>query len=193
MRYDNAHKQKTHQKLLYEASLAIREHGPDNVAVAGLMAKAGLTHGGFYAHFKSKDHLVAEAISYMFDEQIERFNSRMEGESLENCLLNYIDRYLSMQHRELVDKGCPMAALNSDIGRMSDAVRTQFEAGIQKSIEVVADILNRLGKPDSQAMAASILSEMIGALSVARGVMDTALSEKILNAAKENITTRIKN
>lgn len=193
MRYDNEHKQKTHQKLLYEASLAIRENGPDNVAVAGLMAKAGLTHGGFYAHFKSKDHLVAETINYMFDEQIEGFNARMVGDSLKDGLLNYIERYLSMQHRELVDKGCPMAALNSDIGRMSDAVRTQFEAGIKKSIEVITDVLKRLGKPNPQAMAASILSEMIGALSVARGVLDTALSEQILNAAKENIKAQIQN
>lgn len=190
MRYDTDHKARTHQKLLHEASLAIRENGPDNVAVAGLMAKVGLTHGGFYAHFKSKEHLVSETIAYMFDDQIDGFNRRMEGPSLKQCLANYIDRYLSMQHRELRAMGCPMAALNSEMSRMSDSVRQEFELGMKKSVDAVAAILKRLDKPEPEALAKSILSEMIGAVSVSRAVMDIQFSEQILEAAKLNIKTR---
>lgn len=191
MRYDAGHKERTHQKLLHEASLAIRENGPDKVAVAGLMAKVGLTHGGFYAHFKSKEHLVADTIAYMFDDQIEEFNKRMQGLSLKQCLAQYIDRYLSMQHRELRDMGCPMAALNSELSRMPDSARQAFELGMKKSVEAIAAILQRLDKHDPEALAVSVLSEMIGALSVSRAVMDAKFSEQILNAAKVNIKTRL--
>ena len=79
MRYDSEHKARTHARLLKEAAATIRAVGPDGIGVAGLMAKAGLTHGGFYAHFKSKDDLVAQAITRMFDDSRALFEARIEG------------------------------------------------------------------------------------------------------------------
>lgn len=191
MRYDAGHKERTHQKLLHEASLAIRENGPDNVAVAGLMAKVGLTHGGFYAHFKSKEHLVTETIAYMFDNQIEEFKKRMQGPGLKQSLTQYVDRYLSMQHRKLRDMGCPMAALNSDLSRMPESARREFERGIKKWVDAAAAIFKQFDKHNSEALAVSVLSEMVGALSVSRAVMDAEFSEQILEAAKASIKARI--
>ena len=107
MRYVLEHKQLTRKKVVREAAIAIREHGPDRIGIASLMAKAGLTHGGFYAHFKSKDELVAEAISHMFDERYEAFLKHMEGVEPARGLAAFVDRYLSVRLRNRPNEGCP--------------------------------------------------------------------------------------
>lgn len=191
MRYDNEHKQRTHQKLIEEASIAIRQHGPDNISVAALMAKVGLTHGGFYAHFKSKDDLVAEAITYVLEERVEAFEKSLEGANLSVALANYIDSYLSPEHRDLRDKGCAVVALNGDVARMSDATKARFELGIQRMIDVLSTILTKLNKPQPESLAASVLTEMAGAVAIARAVSDSELSEWLLNNTRNNVKGRI--
>lgn len=191
MRYDNEHKQRTHQKLIEEASAAIRQHGPDNISVAALMAKVGLTHGGFYAHFKSKDDLVAEAITYMLEERVEAFEKSLEGADLSVALANYIDSYLSPMHRDLRDQGCAVVALNGDVARMSDATKARFELGIHRMIDFLSTILIKLSKPEPESLAASILTEMAGAVAIARTVSNSELSEWLLNNTRKNVKTRI--
>lgn len=191
MRYDNEHKQRTHQKIIDEASAAIRQHGPDNISVAALMAKLGLTHGGFYAHFKSKDDLVAEVISYMFEERLKAFEQSLEGADLSVALADYIDLYLSPTHRDMRDQGCAVVALNGDVARMSDATKARFELGIQKTIDLLSAILIKLNKPQPESLAASILTEMAGAVAIARAVSNSELSEWLLNNARNKIKARI--
>jgi AcrR family transcriptional regulator len=129
MRYDAEHKAKTRERVLKEAAKAIREDGPDRIAVAGIMAKAGLTHGGFYAHFKSKDELVAAAIGEMFKDASTRFAKSTEGYSPNAGMVRYIDFYLSEDHRDRRATGCPVTALaadctGSDTARASDRAPT---------------------------------------------------------------------
>src|SRR6516225_1792267 len=100
MRYDAEHKQKTRAKVLEVAAQAIRKDGPDRIGVASVMAEAGLTHGGFYAHFKSKDELVTAAIEQMFEESRARVAHEMEGRTPAAGLAAYIDFYLSKKHRD---------------------------------------------------------------------------------------------
>src|SRR5687768_11600573 len=100
MRYDRDHKARTRQKVLAEAAAAIREMGPDRIGVARLMAAAGLTHGGFYAHFKSKDALVAEAITEMFEQGYQAFLLATSGVDPAAGLARFVDGYLSSRHRD---------------------------------------------------------------------------------------------
>ena len=118
MRYDAEHKQRTREKVLKAAAKAIRAKGPDRIGVAEVMADVGLTHGGFYAHFESKDDLIAAAVSQMFDESRGRLNAETEGRSAAAGLRSYIDFYLSAAHRDARRWGCAVAALASDLPRM---------------------------------------------------------------------------
>src|SRR5690349_6687091 len=108
MRYDAEHKQKTRERVLVEAAKAIRTDGPHKIGVAAVMAKAGLTHGGFYAHFESKDDFVAAAIGQMFAEGRVRLDKALDGRSAGEGLTAYIDFYLSGAHRDTRSAGCPL-------------------------------------------------------------------------------------
>ena len=191
MRYDNEHKQRTHQKLIEEASVAIRQHGPDNISVAALMAKVGLTHGGFYAHFKSKDDLVAETITYMLEERVEAFEKSLDGADLSAALVNYIDSYLSPMHRDMRDKGCAVVALNGDVARMSNDTKARFELGIRRTINILSDILIKLNKASPEELAGSVLNEMVGALAVSRTLSNSELSAWVLNNTRSSVKKRI--
>ena len=191
MRYDNEHKQRTHQKLVEEASAAIRQYGPDNISVAALMAKLGLTHGGFYAHFKSKDDLIAEAITYMLEERVETFQKSLEGADLSVALTNYIDLYLSPMHRDMRDKGCAVVALNGDVARMSNDTKARFDLGIQRTIKILSDIMIKLNKAYPEELAGSVLNEMVGALAVSRTLSNSELSAWVLNNTRSSVKKRI--
>lgn len=191
MRYDTEHKQRTHEKIVREAAKAIRQQGPDKVGIASLMARLGLTQGGFYAHFKSKNVLVAEAITHIFDERYEVFQNFLKDVDPAEGLARYIDHYLSTHHRDRRDKGCPVVALNSDLARMPAVAKKRFEAGMQRMTESLADIMKKLNKPQPHALATSILSEMVGAMAIARTVSNTDLSEQILETARTSIKERV--
>jgi TetR/AcrR family transcriptional regulator, transcriptional repressor for nem operon len=191
MRYDNEHKQNTRSKVLQAAAKAIRAEGPDRVAVAGVMAEAGLTHGGFYAHFSSKDELVAAAIGQMFEDARMRVEHETAGRGPAEGLVAYIDFYLSKKHRDARGAGCPMAALSSDLPRMSDASRQQFAAGVQRVTTALGDQLAALGHADAETGARSMLAELIGALSLARVELDAKRSDAILAASRGQLKQRL--
>src|ERR1700759_1814054 len=129
MRYADTHKEETHQKLLRAASRAPREKGPDRLTVPEVMAAVGLTHGGFYAHFKSKDDLIAETIGSIFAFSRTRANKMVEGLPPAHALATFIDFYVSDQHRDVPSRGCPLVMLSSDMPRQSKKVREAFDAG----------------------------------------------------------------
>jgi TetR/AcrR family transcriptional repressor of nem operon len=191
MRYDPEHRQRTREKVVRAAAVAIRKHGPDRIGVAGLMAKAGLTHGGFYAHFKSKDELVAEAISYMFDDRYAVFRKGMEDVEPAQGLAAYVDRYLTVRHRDQPEKGCPLPSLSGDLARMPTAARKRFEDGTRRLTDSIADALRAMKRPHPDALAASVLAEMVGAMAIARAVSNNERSEQILEAARNSIKARI--
>ena len=116
MRYSEDHKQATHAKVLKAASRVIRENGPDRIAVAGIMAEVGLTHGGFYAHFASKDDLLVEAIGQMFVEARDNFEALTTNLPPREALTSYLDFYLSTSHRDRRDRGCPRSPANPTDG-----------------------------------------------------------------------------
>jgi TetR/AcrR family transcriptional regulator, transcriptional repressor for nem operon len=190
VRYDSEHKERTRARVLKEAAKAIRAEGPHRVGVAAMMAKAGLTHGGFYAHFASKDDLVVAAMSRMFDEASAKFDRLTAGKPPAAALRAYIDFYLSRQHRDARDTGCPLPSLSADLPRLGVAARRQFAAGLAGLTARVEGLLSALGWPDAEMLASSALAEMAGALSMARGVADPKQSDVILKASRNALKLR---
>jgi len=191
MRYDSEHKARTRAKVVKEAAATIRAVGPDGIGVAGLMAKVGLTHGGFYAHFKSKEDLVAEAVSQMFDDSRAMFESRTEGRAPADGLASYIDFYLSEQHRDQTERGCPLPRLSNELARLPGPARDRFAAGAAGLTSRIVELLEKLGTPDAELAAASMVSEMVGALALARAVPDREQSNGILKASREGLKKRL--
>ncbi|MFA6229598.1 MAG: TetR/AcrR family transcriptional regulator [Rhodanobacter sp.] len=191
MRYDAEHKQKTRAKVLQVAARAIRAEGPERVGVAGVMAEAGLTHGGFYAHFKSKDELIAAAIGTMFDESRARVVRETEGRSPAEGLLAYIEFYLSTKHRDARGGGCPIAALASDLPRLAEPSREAFASGVRRLAEALADKLESLGHSNAKEEGSSMVAELVGALSLARVEPDRERSDAILAASRAQLIRRL--
>ncbi|HLZ82590.1 MAG TPA: TetR/AcrR family transcriptional regulator [Caulobacteraceae bacterium] len=190
MRYGAEHKEETRKRVLKAAAKAIRAEGPHRIAVAGVMAEVGLTHGGFYAHFKSKDDLVAASIDQMFAEGVERARREMEGVDPATGLGRYIDFYLSAPHRDARGAGCPLPYLSADAPRMDPESRARFAEGAAQLTDRLAGLFAGMGDPDPSATASSLLAEMVGALSLARADPDPARSDAILERSRAALKTR---
>lgn len=191
MRYADTHKEETHQKLLRAASRALREKGPDRLTVPEVMAAVGLTHGGFYAHFKSKDDLIAETIDSIFAFSRDRAHKMVEGMPPAHALATFIDFYVSDQHRDVPSRGCPLVMLSSDMPRQSKKVRAVFDAGAKSLKEFLAQQIGELGHAEPEQLAATVLSAMAGAVALSRAVTDKALSDDLLLSARANIKARL--
>jgi TetR/AcrR family transcriptional regulator, transcriptional repressor for nem operon len=191
MRYDAEHKQRTRAKVLKEAAKAIRGAGPHQIGVAEVMAKAGLTHGGFYAHFRSKDDLVASAIDQMFDEAMASFEHFTAGKTPAAGLSTYINFYLSPLHRDARATGCPLPALAADLPRLDRASRAGFTQGTERLTTALAQLIAKLGRGDATALASSALAEMVGALSLARAIADEKRSDAVLEHSRNALKRRL--
>jgi TetR/AcrR family transcriptional regulator, transcriptional repressor for nem operon len=191
MRYSDTHKRETHAKLVRLAGRALREKGPEGLAVAELMQAAGLTHGGFYAHFKSKEALLVEALEGVFEESNRKFQRVTDGLPPRDALARYIDVYVSPAHRDDLSRECPIVALNSDLPRQSKKFRATFYSGMRSLLNGLTDRIEAAGIGDSEALAASVLSSMAGAVAVSRTVSDSRLSDQLLKSTRESIKARL--
>ncbi|MBX3622491.1 MAG: TetR/AcrR family transcriptional regulator [Rhizobacter sp.] len=191
MRYDAEHKQRTRSRVLKEAAAAIRAEGPDRIGVAAIMGRAGLTHGGFYAHFTSKDELLVAAIGEMFDTACAYFEELSAGKPAGEGLAAYVAFYLSRYHRDHREEGCPIATMAADLPRLAPEARVAFEQGAARLTTLIAGQLEALGRPDPGIAAVSLLSEMVGAVVLARSIADPAHSTAILRASRQAIRERL--
>ncbi len=166
------------QRIVDTAARLFRENGFDGVGVDTIMRAAGLTHGGFYGHFKSKDDLAAEATALA----MERSSERQERfASLEDLVTDY----LSERHRANRANGCAIAALGADIAREGDNVRRGLTGHVRAQIGRIASLLRGGTAASRRRRALATLSGMVGALTLARAVNDPVLSKQILAAARE--------
>ena len=191
MRHDAEHKQRTRQRILAEGASAIRTKGPDRVGVAEVMAKLNLTHGGFYAHFESKDDLVAQAITYMLDERYAWFLRKTEDLEPRQALQAFVDGYLSTAHRDAPSRGRALAALGGDLPRLPDAARARFTEGAERLLTALAKLLTKLGTKNAEALASSAIAEMMGAVALARAIVDTQQSDSILCMSRQMVKARL--
>ena len=190
MRYSDTHKQETRTKVLRAAAAAVRVKGPDGISVADIMAEAGLTHGGFYAHFPTKEALVAAAVAEAFDQGRRRFARVTAGLDGPEALGAHIDAYVTMEHRGSPARGCPAPALASDLPRQGAAVRAAFEAGLQG---LIASLARHLPIPDGserQDLAGSLVAEMAGAVTLSRSLTDDAAAARFLDQSRRRIRDR---
>jgi TetR/AcrR family transcriptional repressor of nem operon len=191
MRYEPDHKDQTRQKILKAAARGIRAEGPHKVAVAKVMARAGLTVGGFYAHFASKDDLIAAAIDEMFAEAKSRLLLETGDLAPAEAISAYIDFYLSQTHRDARATGCPMPSLAADLPRLPEKARERFAAGVQRLRARLSEKLVLLGHDEAEAEASSAVAEMVGAVSLARAEPDAAASGLILERSKSSLKRRL--
>jgi TetR/AcrR family transcriptional repressor of nem operon len=191
MRYDQNHKERTRARVLTEAAAAIRSKGVERVGVAEVMAGAGLTHGGFYAHFKSKDELVAHAVTHMFDASYAWLLRHTEGREPEDALSNYVDAYLAASQRDDRAHGCPIAVLSGDLPNMPELARARFADGTERLVAALAKLLKKLGAKNPDALAWSAMAEMAGALTLSRTVSDPETSNRILRNSRAMVKLRL--
>lgn len=187
----SAHKAKMREVIVREASYALRSKGLNGVSVAELMQRAGLTHGGFYAYYKTRDELVAEAIAAMFAGTARMLDESLIDRPASEGLSILLDFYLSEANVRNVEKGCAIPALSSEAGRMPTAARRNFEDGVQMFQTRIAAALTDAGHADGAALARSVLAEMVGAMTLARAMQDHAAAVAFVDAARADLKQRL--
>jgi len=191
MKYPAEHKANTRRRILQEAAKAVRTEGIERMSVASVMAAAGLTVGGFYAHFKSKDDLVAEAVNFMFEERyITLFEPDEAGEP-RAALFRFVQRYLSMRHRNSAVGGCPLPVLAGEFPHLPTLAREHFSWGFERLTATLARFLEALGTQDATGTARMALAEMMGALSLARVTRDEGQADALLNNTRRSLEQKL--
>ena len=184
MRYSQNHKAQTHQRIIKEASVRFRRDGIGATGLQPLMKALNLTHGGFYAHFKSKDELVEKALQAASAELDTHCAAIF---SQERPLEAFIDSYLSEWHHTSPDQGCPLPTMSSELGQrgqQSPTTDTVLDARL-KQIETA------LGSPSADEQSLVIMSTLVGALVLARSVENPQLATRILDVVRESLKTGV--
>ena len=168
------------ERILEVAGQLFRERGYDGIGVADIMKRAGLTHGGFYGHFPSKDDLAAETTARVLGPN--GWLQRMTGKA-HPSMTDVIRRYLTTRHRDDAGHGCLLAALGSDVARQPRSVRRAFTEGFRLRVDAVKHLMPGRSAAAKRQTALALLAGLVGALTLARAVDDPQLSDEILEAA----------
>jgi TetR/AcrR family transcriptional repressor of nem operon len=185
MRYSKEHKQETHARIVRKASVRLREKGAHGIGVADLMKEAGLTHGGFYAHFDSREALVIEAFNHAMERSTERWRKMAEETPPEKRFAAIVESYLTPLHRDDPGHGCAITALGPDIARESAKTRKAFAAKLDEMIGMMADQMPELPRKVARRQAIAALATMAGALVLSRVAGTGDFSDEILGAGRE--------
>lgn len=178
MRYDKGHKEATRQRIVEIAARRFRKEGVEAVGVAGLMADAGLTHGGFYNHFPSKEALVQAALLAAGAETRESYGRAIarSGDALEAIVRSY----LSTAHRDHAERGCSVASLCAEVARGPDETRQAFAASVSRVVDLLAEQIPLPDPAQRRRRAFTLFATLVGALQLARLATEPGLSEQIL-------------
>lgn len=187
MRYDADHKARTHQRIVRNASRQLRTKGLNGPAVATLMKAAGLTHGGFYKHFGSRDDLVAEGIEEALLELRDVLLKAAEQEVRGEGWKGMVRSYLSVERCDRPDEGCPIAALAPDMARTRPALKRRIAGAILKFREAVLPFMPGRSAEEKGANFLAIFTSMVGAIAIARTMPDRAVRERILKTVEERL------
>lgn len=182
-----AAKEASHERIVQAAARAIRRSGYDGTGVADIMKEAGLTHGAFYAHFESREAMLAEAADRAGAES-NAFAARVVAAAPpEQALQALMQAYLSKEHLVGIETGCPVTALGSEMARQSPEVRRAATLRIKEMIDLVARQSADWGQPGAHERALVTVATMVGTLTLARAVDDPALSDALCSAALKQL------
>jgi AcrR family transcriptional regulator len=182
-RYGTEHKAATRQRIIDKAGERFKQDGIDGSGIATLMSDAGLTNGAFYAHFASKDELVATVVSHELAVQIERYGALEPGRA---GLEAFIRWYLSPEHRDQRGTGCPSAALLDEIGRCEDEARQAYTEGARTIVEEIAARLAPADPASARGTAIGLFTMLVGSLQLARALADPTFSDEVLAQGVDN-------
>ncbi|RKP53391.1 TetR/AcrR family transcriptional regulator [Pararobbsia silviterrae] len=191
MGYSKADKAQSHERIVNTAAARFREKGIDGISLADLMKEAGLTHGGFYRHFESREDLVAEAVEVALRASDGTLCSIVDARGAID-LVRYVELYLSVEHRDDPATGCALTALTGDIARSGTRARALYSAHVERLVARLVPLLGAARSARERRLhALDMVSTMAGALSMARAVQDPALSEDVLEAARARLVRDI--
>jgi TetR/AcrR family transcriptional regulator, transcriptional repressor for nem operon len=183
VRYGKGHKQATRRRIIEAAGRRLKRDGIDGSGIATLMADAGLTNGAFYAHFESKEDLVATAVA----DQLRAQRASLSAQAPDLAgLEQFVRSYLSVAHRDNPDDGCPSAALLDEIGRCTDATKQAYTDGLLAVIDDIAARLAPDDPPSVRAKTLSVFALMVGTLQLSRALADPQLADEVLDQGIRN-------
>jgi AcrR family transcriptional regulator len=185
MRYSADHKAQTHQRIVKEAAARFRKDGIGATGLQPLMKALGLTHGGFYAHFKSKDDLVETALRSATEEMGALVNAKFAED---NPLQGFIDMYLSDAHRDHPERGCPLPTMAAEMGQRGQP-SPSVDSTVQHRVDLMAQALG--GGEDAGKQSLVMLSTLIGALVLSRSVEDQDFAARILTTTREALKSQV--
>jgi TetR/AcrR family transcriptional repressor of nem operon len=183
VRYGKEHKQATRRRIIQTAGRRFKRDGIDGSGIATLMADAGLTNGAFYAHFASKEELVATAVADQLRNQRANLSVLAPGRA---GVEQYVRAYLSVAHRDNPDDGCPSAALLDEIGRCPDATKRAYTDGLLAMVDDIAARLAPQDPPSARAKALSVFALLVGTLQLSRALADPQLADEVLEQGIRN-------
>ena len=186
MRVSREQAAENREKILSTATRLFREKGFDGIGIADLMKEAGLTHGGFYGHFSSKEDLMAQACERAVDDLLAE--NRIRFEKYEGTLYQrFIANYLSSEHRDNPGRGCLMAALGADAARQSPIIKRAFTQSANRLLAALMKILPTKSEAGKREQALATLATLVGAQVIARALDDPELSQEVLRVVRKKL------
>ncbi|WP_309569786.1 TetR/AcrR family transcriptional regulator [Deinococcus sp.] len=187
-RYPKDHRQQTRERIVQAATEAFKTEGIDGVGIARVMGRAGLTHGGFYAHFQNKDDLVSAVLSGTPASSMHARvqHAREAGDGLDGVARGYLSR----AHRDHPESGCVLPSLSGELARQPEAVRSALNVSLEAMLAELAGLSTAPDDAGRRADALSTLAGMVGAVALSRAVSDPSLSDEILKATRDTLTRR---
>ncbi|WP_405607692.1 TetR/AcrR family transcriptional regulator [Streptomyces sp. NBC_00076] len=185
-RYAKEHKQVTRQRIIEKAGHRFKQDGIDGSGISTLMSDAGLTNGAFYAHFASKDDLVAHVVADELRTQIAKYDTLRPGRQ---GLEDLIREYLSPAHRDHPGLGCCSAALLDEIGRCEDGAKQAYTDGTRDIVEEIAARLTPEDPKSARGTALGLFTMLVGTLQLSRALSDRKYADEILEQGIENALT----
>jgi TetR/AcrR family transcriptional repressor of nem operon len=189
MGHSKVKKAESHERIVKVAAGVFRELGVDGISLADLMKCAGLTHGGFYRHFGSRDDLVTEAVE----------RALKDGSAVSDAIAAnprstigaVVDTYLSLAHRDNIAYGCAVTALANDVARSTDRARSAYSLQVDRYVALIMSLIEHIPQKKRRPAALAALATLVGAVSMARAVNDDALSREILKSAADDLKARL--
>src|SRR6202522_312621 len=185
MGYSKSDKAETHTRIVRVAAKRFRERGLEGIGVAEFMKEAGVTVGGFYKHFGSRDELVVEALATAFKD-LDTWEEHTPD------IPHLLQNYLTEAHRDAPGTGCAMGALLGDVTRASKSARALYTERVKRSLAFFGSLLPSSKRSDKRGRALLILTALLGALNLSRAVSDSNLSREILQGVRDELIGLVK-